>query len=70
VTEHLESSRSAQGTIMSSNLEFYHRRHDEEQALAAQSMDSRVSAIHLEMVSLYAKLIELETAEPPLRKTG
>ena len=55
---------------MSSNLDFYRRRHEEEQALAAQSMDARVRAIHLEMVSLYAKLIALETDEPPLRKTG
>jgi len=55
---------------MSSNLDFYRRRYDEEQALAARSRDARVRAIHLEMVSLYAKLIALETDGPPLRKTG
>lgn len=55
---------------MSSNLEFYRRREQEERALAAQAQDQRISAIHLEMASLYARLMALESEEPYLKQVG
>lgn len=55
---------------MSSNLDFYRRREQEEQAHAAQAQDHRIRAIHLEMASLYARLIVLESEEPMLREVG
>jgi hypothetical protein len=55
---------------MPSNLDFYRRREQEERAHADRAQDSRIGTIHLEMVSLYARLIALESEEPLLKQVG
>lgn len=55
---------------MSSNLEFYRRREQDERITAAQTEDPRIREIHLEMAGLYARLASLETEGPALKQVG